>query len=177
LSALYHHHRFLKTMPFHEFVTVSIRDDNALAKNDDLNEMKIVDCTPDKLLLFGKKGKPSTWGDLTDQVLDKNDDSWRTELRRALRAARGNKMPPDIHATYTDHDGKYYHPVLHAMVQVESTGEIHSYMIDFIEDIKVIGQTSLPDGLRVLAIVLRLAFHFRVIRVIILLRMLETVKS
>jgi hypothetical protein len=148
-------------MPFHEFVTVSIRDDNPLTKNDDLNELKIVDCTPDKLSLFGKKGKPSTWGELTDRVIDKNDDFWRTELRRALRAARGNNIPPDIHATFTGCDGKHYLPVLHAMVQVESTREIHSYMIDFIEDIKVIDRSSLPEGLRVLAIALRLAFRFR----------------
>jgi hypothetical protein len=151
----------LKTIPFHEFVTVSIRDDNRLAKNDDLNKMEIVDCTPDKLPLFGKNRRPATWGHLTDRVIDDNDDYWRTELRRALRSARDNNIPPDIHATFTGCNGKHYLPVLHAMVQVESTGRIHSYIIDFIEDIKVIDRTSLPEGLRVLAVALRLAFRFR----------------
>jgi hypothetical protein len=150
----------LKTIPFHEYVTVSIRDDNPLADNDDLNAMKIVDCTPDKLTLFGKTGKPATWGDLTNQVVDKEDDYWRTELRRALRAARGNNIPTDIHATFTGCNGKHYHPILHAVVQAESSCKIHSYIIDFIEDIKAIDRTSLPEGLRVLAIVLRLAFRF-----------------
>jgi hypothetical protein len=51
--------------------------------------------------------------------------------------------------------------VLHAKVQAEATGKIHSYLIDFVEDIKVIDRSSLPEGLRILAIALRLAFRFR----------------
>lgn len=151
----------LKTLPFHEFVSVSIRDDNPLATNDDLNEMQIVDATPGKLLLFGKSERPATWGALTDQVIDKSNDYWRTELRHALRAARDKNIPDDIHATFTGHNGKHYLPVLHAKIQVEATGKIHSYLIDFVEDIKAIDHSSLPEGLRVLAITMRLAFRFR----------------
>lgn len=151
----------LKTFPFHDFVSVSIPDDNPLAANDDLNEMQIVDATPGKLLLFGKSERPATWGALTDQVIDESNDYWRTELRHALRAARNKNIPDDIHATFTGHNGKHYLPVLHAKVQVEATGKIHSYLIDFVEDIKAIDHTSLPEGLHILAIAMRLAFRFR----------------
>jgi len=152
----------LKTVPFHEFVSVRIRVENPLATNDDLNEMEVVDGTPGKLQLFGKGERPATWGDLTDQVIDENNDCWRTELRRALRAARNKNIPDDIHATFTGDNGKHYLPVLHAKVQVEATGKIDSYIIDFIEDIKVTDHcSSLPESLRVLSVALRLAFRFR----------------
>lgn len=151
----------LKTIPFHEFVSVRILDDNPLEANDDLNAMEITDATPGKLRLFGKGERPATWGDLTDQVVDESDDYWRTELRRALRAAREKNIPSNIHATLTGSNGKHYLPVLHAKVQGEATGKIDSYIIDFVEDIKAIDRSSLPEGPRVLGIALRLAFRFR----------------
>jgi hypothetical protein len=151
----------LKTVPFHEFVSVSIRDDNPLVSNNDLNEMEIIDATPGKLPLFRKIDRPDTWGDLTDQVTDKNQGFWRTELRQALCAARDKNIPDDIHATFIGCNGKHYLPVLHAKVQVEATGKIHSYLIDFIEDIKTADRTFIPETLRVLAVTLHLGLRFR----------------
>jgi hypothetical protein len=151
----------LKTVPFHEFVSVSICDDNPLAINDDLNEMEIIDASPGKLPLFRKIDRPDTWGDLTDQVTDDNEGYWRTELRRAICAARDKNIPDDIHASFIGCNGKYYLPVLHAKVQVEATGKIHSYLIDFIEDIKAADRCLIPENLRVLAIALNCALRFR----------------
>jgi hypothetical protein len=155
----------MRTYPFHEFVSVNIDDGNKLAVNNDLNRMRIVDCTPGKLELFGKSERSATWGELAGRVIkenvEKNNDLWRTELRRALRAAQSKDIPDDIHSTFTGCNGKHYRPVLHAKVQAEATGKIHSYIIDFVEDIKAIDKKSWPEDLRIIAIAVRLAIRFR----------------
>lgn len=151
----------LKTVPFHDFVSVTVSDENPLSHNDDLNEIAIIDSTPGKLAPFGKSEMPETWGELISNVIDDSADLWRTELRRAIRAARDKNIPNEIHATFTGSNGKHYRPVLHSKVQADSTGEIHSFFISFIEDITVIDHNSVPEGVGIIAAALKLALRFR----------------
>ena len=151
----------VKTIPLHDFVSIKISDDNPLDTNDDLNSMNILDSTEGKLALFGKSEPPATWGELTSNVVNKNEEQWRTELRTALRATRNKDIPNEIHSSFTGCNNKHYRPVLHAKIQTKTTGKILSYFINFIEDISVIDRGSLPQELNVMVTALRTAFRFR----------------
>ena len=84
-----------------------------------------------------------------------------TELRRAIRLARDKNIPNEIHASFTGSNNKHYRPILHAKVQAESTGDIQSYFISFVEDITVIDRDTIPEGISILAAALKLALRFR----------------
>ena len=66
----------LRTVPFHDYVSVKISDDNLLENNNDLNKMEVVDCTQGRLQPFGKSEKPRNWGELTTNVINESDDLW-----------------------------------------------------------------------------------------------------
>jgi len=151
----------LKTIPFHDFVTVKLEDDNPLESNDDLNGMTILDCTQGRLAPFGKGEKPETWGELISNIVDPDNDLWRTELRSAIGAARSKDIPNEIYATFTGSNGKHYRPILHARVQTETTGDIQSYFIDFVEDINAVAHDTIPEGQGILAAAMKLALRFR----------------
>ena len=151
----------LKTIPFHDFVSVKVSDDNPLESNEDLNKMRIIDCTQGKIASFGKSEPPNTWEELISNVVTPDNDQWRSELRMAIKAARKKNIPNEINSTFAGCNNKHYRPILHAKTQSVSTGQIRSFSIDFVEDISVVDQESIPQSVSILAAALKLALRFR----------------
>ena len=153
----------LKRRYYQRFVRITVPDTLKLNTVEDMDNLKI---STDEIsaLMFGKGIEPYTWGELTENVREKDPESrWLQEILAVIKIAAANNAFRPIQATFKEaHGGKEYRPILHAMDYDEYRKDPEKvFQINFVEEV---GQSISADfgrPIQALATVLRMAYRFR----------------
>ncbi len=143
-------------------VTLEIEDASGLNDKDDLDNAVIISANDEALNLFDFLETPKTWGLLRSEISESEGDGrWREELVRVIKRIGQGKQFDPIQAIFRTKDDKVFRPVASAIDRMGAAGTIRSYEIMFVEEVGVVDDTAMPEGLSTLATVLRLTFRFR----------------
>jgi hypothetical protein len=148
---------------FEPWIKLRIKDVGRLQTRDDLDQAEILSANDKVLELFDFMEPPATWGILRSTISEsKGDGRWREELFHVVRRIATKRRFDPIQAVFHAHDGKMYHPVVHAIDhRGEREGIIEFFHITFSEEVGAFDPSAMPKSLFVLVTTLRFAFRFR----------------
>ena len=148
---------------FEPWIKLRVRDLARLQTRDDLDQAEILSANDKVLELFDFMEAPATWGTLRSTIPEaKGDGRWREELFQVVRLIATKRRFDPIQAVFQAHDGKIYHPVVHAIdLRGEKEGVIEFFHITFSEEVGAFDPSAMPKSLFVLVTTLRFAFRFR----------------
>ena len=148
---------------FEPWIKLRVRDLARFQTRDDLDPAEILSANDKVLELFDFMEAPATWGTLRSTIPEaKGDSSWREELFEVIRLIAAKRRFDPIQAVFQAHDGKIYHPVVHAIDhRGEKEGVIEFFHITFSEEVGAFDPSAMPKSLFVLVTTLRFAFRFR----------------
>ena len=148
---------------FEPWIKLKVKDLARLQTKDDLDEAEIVSANDKVLELFDFMEAPATWGKLRSTILEEQGDGrWREELFQVIHLIATQRRFDPIQAVFQAHDGKMYHPVVHAIDhRGEREGAIECFHITFSEEVGALDASAMPKNFFVLVTTLRFAFRFR----------------
>jgi len=154
--------RRLNRKTFEPWIELALADATQLASKQDLDSASLVSANEGALRLFGFEECPKTFGQLREEIEEKNGDSrWREELFHVLRKIACKKTFSPIQAVFQSRNGKMYRPIVIAIDRAGPNGPVQTYHISFAEDVVAYDTAAMPLKLALLATLLRLTFRFR----------------